>query len=188
MTEDQLRKITIGLPNVVNSNIAIVDYDPVWPVLFEEEARRIRAALGDRVLRIEHVGSTSVPGLAAKPIIDIVLVVADTAKEGAYVPALEAAGYTLRIREPDWYEHRIFKGPDSDTNLHCFSDGCPEVERMLAFRDRLRTNNADRLLYEQTKRDLAAKTWKYVQDYADAKSAVVDEILSSAKRELTSGG
>ncbi len=181
MTEDQLRKITIGQPHVVNSNIAIVDYDPVWPVLFKEEARRIRAALSDRVLRIEHVGSTSVPGLAAKPIIDIVLVVADTAKEGAYVPALEAAGYTLRIREPDWYEHRIFKGPDSDTNVHCFSDGCPEVERMLAFPDRLRANDVDRLLYERTKRDLAATTWKYVQNYADAKTAVVDEILSRAR-------
>src|SRR5262245_17456078 len=181
MTEDHLRKITIGQPNILNSTIAVVDYDPVWPVLFEEEARRIRAALGDRVLRIEHVGSTSVPGLASKPIIEIVPVVAGTANEGAYVSALEAAGYTLRIREPDWYQHRMFKGPDSDTNLHCFSNRCPEVERMLAFRDRLRTSDADRLLYEQTKRDLAAKTWKYVQDYADAKSAVIDEILSRAR-------
>src|SRR5262245_65803370 len=101
MTEDHLRKITIGQPNILNSTIAVVDYDPVWPVLFEEEARRIRAALGDRVLRIEHVGSTSVPGLAAKPIIDIVLVVADTANEGAYVSALEPAGSTLRFRAQD---------------------------------------------------------------------------------------
>ena len=92
-----------------------------------------------RVLRLEHVGSTSIPGLAAKPIIDIVLVVADSADEAAYVPALEAAGYVLRIREPGWFEHRVLNGPDTKVNLHVFSDGCPEIGRMLAFRDRLRT-------------------------------------------------
>jgi len=181
IAEEQLRKVTIGEPNVVNSTIAIVDYDPVWPVLFEEEARRIRAALGERVLRVEHVGSTSVCRLAAKPIIDIVLVVADAADEAAYAPALEAAGYILRIREPDWYQHRMFRGPDRDINLHCFSDGCPEIERMLVFRDWLRANDVDRLLYKRTKRELAAKTWKYVQNYADAKTAVVEEILARAQ-------
>jgi len=143
---------------------------------------RIRGALGDRVFRIEHVGSTSVPRLAAKPIIDVVLVVADTADEAAYLPDLEAAGYILRIREPDWYEHRMFKGPLTNVNLHCFSDGCPEIERMLVFRDWLRANEVDRDLYERTKRDLAAKTWKYVQNYADAKTAIVEEILARATR------
>ncbi len=113
IAEEQLRKVTIGEPNVVNSTIAIVDYDPVWPVLFEEEARRIRAALGERVLRVEHVGSTSVCRLAAKPIIGVVLVVADAADEAAYAPALEASGYILRIREPDWYQHRMFRGPEA---------------------------------------------------------------------------
>jgi GrpB-like predicted nucleotidyltransferase (UPF0157 family) len=180
VTEDELRKITVGQPNVVNSTITLVDYAPEWPVLFQREADRIRAALGDRVLRIEHVGSTSVPGLAAKPIIDVVLVVADTANEEAYVPALEASGYILRIREPDFHEHRMFKGPDTNTNLHCYSNGCPEAEKMLVFRDWLRANNADRALYESRKRELAARTWKFVQDYADAKTAVVDEILARA--------
>jgi GrpB-like predicted nucleotidyltransferase (UPF0157 family) len=178
VTEDELRRITVGEPTVVNSTISIVEYDPEWPVLFQREADRIRAALGDRVLRIEHVGSTSVPGLAAKPIIDIVLVVTDTADEKAYVPALEASGYTLRIREPNFHEHRMFKGPDTDTNLHCYSNGCPEVEKMLVFRDWLRANSDDRSLYESRKRELAARTWKYVQAYADAKTAVVDEILA----------
>jgi GrpB-like predicted nucleotidyltransferase (UPF0157 family) len=177
VTEDELRKITVGQPTVVNSTITLVDYDPGWPVLFQREAARVREALGDRVLRIEHVGSTSVPGLAAKPIIDIVLVVADTANEDAYVPALEASGYILRIREPNFHEHRMFKGPDTNTNLHCYSNGCPEVEKMLVFRDWLRANNADRTLYESRKRELAARTWKYIQDYADAKTAVVNEIL-----------
>jgi GrpB-like predicted nucleotidyltransferase (UPF0157 family) len=165
---------------VVNSPITIVDYDPIWPDLFQREADRVRAALGERALQIEHVGSTSVPGLAAKPIIDILLVVADTSTEVAYVPALENAGYVLRIREPNFHEHRMFKRRDTNLNLHCFSIGCPEVERMLAFRDWLRANDSDRLLYDRTKRELAARTWKYVQNYADAKTSVVDEILARA--------
>src|SRR5207247_4664855 len=133
---------------------------------------RIRAALGDRVLQLEHIGSTAVPGLAAKPVIDMILVVANSADEPAYVPALEAAGYTLRGREPDWHEHRRFNGPDTPIGLHVFSQGSPEVDRHLAFRDRLRANPADRELYERTKREPAARRWKYVQNYADAKNDV----------------
>src|SRR5205823_5394602 len=137
--------------------------------------------LEERVLLIEHVGSTSVPGLAAKPRIDTLLVVAASADEPAYVPALEAAGYVLHIREPDWYEHREFKGPDTDVNLHVFSPGCPEIERMLLFRDWLCSNAADRQLYERTKRELARLDWKYTQNYADAKTTVVEEILVRAR-------
>jgi GrpB-like predicted nucleotidyltransferase (UPF0157 family) len=111
----------------------------------------------------------------------MLLVVADSADEPSYVPALEGAGYVLRIREPDWYEHRVFKGPDTDINLHVFSPGCPEIERMLLFRDWLRGNESDRQLYERTKRELAGKDWKYVQNYADAKNQVVDEILARAR-------
>src|SRR5580704_4521435 len=113
-------------PNRVSSRILIVDYDPRWPELFAREADRIRSVLGSRALRIEHVGSTSVPGLAAKPVIDLLLVVADSAHEDAYAPALQAAGYALKIREPNWHEHRMFKGPDTDMNLHVFSSACPE--------------------------------------------------------------
>lgn len=112
-----------------------MNYDDDWPRLFEREAERIRGALGNHALQIEHVGSTSVPGLAAKPVIDIVLVVADSADESAYVPDLEVAGYVLRIREPDWFEHRLLKGPDTNVNLHVFSRGCSEVQVMLDFRD-----------------------------------------------------
>src|SRR6266545_1198006 len=140
-----------------------------------------------RALEIEHAGSTSVPGLAAKPVIDIVLVVRDSADEAAYVPQLEAAGYVLRIREPDWFEHRLLKGPDTNVNIHVFSPGCAEVERMLLFRDWLRRNEADHDLYERAKRELAQKQWNYVQDYADAKSAVVEEILARARRSQDQG-
>jgi GrpB-like predicted nucleotidyltransferase (UPF0157 family) len=181
MTEEQMRAVHVGELTPLVGPINIVDYDPQWPRLFEREADRVLAALGDGVLLIEHVGSTSVPGLAAKPRIDILLVVADSSDESAYVPALEADDYVLRIREPDWYEHRVLKGPDMDINLHVFSPGCPEIDRMLLFRDWLRSNASDRLLYERTKRELARKDWKYTQNYADAKTAVVEEILTRAR-------
>jgi GrpB-like predicted nucleotidyltransferase (UPF0157 family) len=179
-TDEQLRAVTIGERQPHAAPITLVDYDPAWPGLFEREKERIRAALGETVLQLEHTGSTSVPGLAAKPIIDITLIVPDSGDEPGYVPRLEAAGYVLRIREPDWFEHRVLKGPDTDVNLHVFSAGCPELERMVGFRDWLRTHDDDRALYERTKRTLAARTWRHVQHYADAKTAVIEEIIARA--------
>jgi GrpB-like predicted nucleotidyltransferase (UPF0157 family) len=179
-TEEEIRAHTIGGLKPLSSRILLVDYDPQWPELFAREADRIRSVLGSLALRIEHVGSTSVPGLAAKPIIDLLLMVADSAQENAYAPALEAAGYVLRIRELNWYEHRMFKGPDTDINLHVFSSGCPEIGRMLMFRDRLRSNAAERDLYARTKAALSQKEWTYVQNYADAKTAVIEEIIARA--------
>jgi GrpB-like predicted nucleotidyltransferase (UPF0157 family) len=179
LTEAQIRASTIG--NVsTHQPIVLVDYDSEWPRLFEREADRIRTTLGERALQIEHTGSTSIPGLAAKPVIDIVLVVEDSSDEDAYVPPMEAAGYVLRIREPEWYEHRLFKGPDTNVNLHVFSRGCREIERMVSFRDWLRRNDSDRALYERTKRELAQQDWKFVQNYADAKTVAVQEILVRA--------
>lgn len=185
-SDEQIRAHTIGELEPLAERIQIVEYDPQWPKFFEREAERIRAALGERALRVEHAGSTSVPGLAAKPIIDILLVVVKSADEGAYAPALEAAGYTLRIREPKWHEHRMFKGPDTDINLHVHSAGCREIERVLLFRDWLRSNGADRELYARTKIELAQRDWKYVQNYADAKSALIEEILARAFDEMKS--
>ena len=164
----------------MSSQIQIMDYDPLWPEVFRREADRIRTLLGCRALQIEHTGSTSVLGLAAKPIIDILLVVKDSSDEPAYVPILERAGYALRLREPNWHEHRMLKGPTADINLHVFSSGCSEINRILNFRDWLRSNATDRDLYERTKRDLAEKEWADVQDYADAKTAVIEEILARA--------
>lgn len=157
--------------------ITHVEYDPVWPRLFEREAARIHDVLGDTAVLIEHAGSTSVPGLAAKPIIDIVLAVPDTTDEDAYVPALTAAGYRLTFREPDWYEHRHFKGPDTNINLHTFSAGCAEIDRMLAFRDWLRSHDEDRDRYLSVKRQLATRTWRDIDEYAEAKTTVIQEIL-----------
>jgi len=121
-----------------------------------------------------------VPGLAAKPVIDITLVVRDSSDEPAYVPDMEAAGYRLTIREPEWFEHRLFKGPDTNVNLHVFSPGCQEIERMVGFRDWLRTHPEDRDLYLRTKRELSTRTWAYVQNYADAKTEVVEAIAARA--------
>jgi GrpB-like predicted nucleotidyltransferase (UPF0157 family) len=179
-SDDEIAAARIGPPEVLDRPITLAEYDSAWPVLYEREAARIRAALADRALLIEHVGSTSVPGLAAKPHIDVLLAVADSSDEASYVPALEDAGYVLHIREPGWHEHRAFTGLETDLNLHVFSEGCVEIERMLRFRDHLRRNKTDRLLYERTKRELAQRTWKYGQHYADAKTTIVEEILTRA--------
>ena len=179
-TDEELQAVTVGERKPHNAPITLAEYDAQWPSLFEREAERIRTALGDRALRLEHTGSTSVPGLAAKPIIDITLIVRDSADEPSYVPPLEAAGYVLRIREPHWLEHRLLKGPDTDVNLHVFSEGSVELDRTLGFRDWLRAHPEDRDLYERTKRELATRTWRHVQHYADAKTAVVEEIIARA--------
>ncbi len=181
--EEELQAVNIGPPTRVDGPILLADYDPAWPLQFEREAARIRAALGSRVLLLEHAGSTSVPGLAAKPFIDIVLGVANSADEPAYVPDLEAAGYVLRIREPDWHEHRLLKDTDPVVQIHVFAVDSHEIVRMLAFRDRLRTHDDERDLYLATKRELAARHWTYVQDYADAKSEVVEVIIARAFAE-----
>jgi GrpB-like predicted nucleotidyltransferase (UPF0157 family) len=179
-TDEEILAYRVGPVVPHNAPIALAEYDPRWPAAFAREASRIRAVLGSTAILIEHAGSTSIPGLAAKPIIDIVLAVPDSADEPAYVPALEAAGYALRIREPDWYEHRLFKGPDADINLHVFSVGASEIDRMLLFRNQLRASDADRDAYLAVKRDLAQRTWRHVQHYADAKSAIVAHIMERA--------
>jgi GrpB-like predicted nucleotidyltransferase (UPF0157 family) len=181
VSENQLRRVTIGEPTVLNGPIALAKYNPEWPEDFARQAKRVQVALGDRALRIEHIGSTSVPGLAANPIIDILLVVADSANEPSYVPALESAGFVLRIREREWHEHRLFKGPGIDLNLHVFTAGSVEIDRILLLRDWLRMTPAERQLYEQAKRELAGRTWKYLQNYADAKSEVIEAILARSK-------
>jgi GrpB-like predicted nucleotidyltransferase (UPF0157 family) len=161
MDDEQILAASVGEPPPTYREVVLEEYYSEWPLWFERAEREIRAALGDAVLQLDHVGSTSVPGLAAKPLVDINLVVADTTDEGAYVPKLEGIGYVLRVREPDWFEHRMLRGQDPPVNLHVFPAGCEE--------------------YERTKRELAAKEWKYVQNYADAKTAVVHEILARAQ-------
>jgi GrpB-like predicted nucleotidyltransferase (UPF0157 family) len=175
-TDEEKGEIWIQGQTPLRSTVELVDYDPNWPAQYESHRQRIVDALGDKIVLLEHVGSTSVPGLAAKPRIDILLIVESSADEPSYVPPLEAIGYELHIRESDWYEHRCFRGFDPNANLHVFSPGCVEIDRMVGFRDWLRIHEDDRALYESTKRHLAAREWDFVQDYADAKSAVVEDI------------
>ncbi len=182
LTEEQIIASTVGERKPLNSTIYLAPYDPAWPSVFSRLEKQIPGALGDGILLLEHVGSTSVPGLSAKPILDMVLAVADSNDEPSYVQPLEEKGYTLRIREPDWYEHRLLIPPGVKGSLHVFSDGCEEIEQMLLFRDWLRNHADDRVLYEETKRELAARTWKYMQNYADAKTEIVHEILARARR------
>lgn len=164
----------------LGSTIVLADYDPAWSAHYESHRERIAWALGRRVVLLEHVGSTSVPGLAAKPRIDILLVAANSADEPSYVPLLETAGYALTVRERNWHEHRLLRGFEPDANVHVFSPGCIEVDRMIGFRNWLHTHPNDRQLYESVKRQLAAQEWEFVQDYADAKSAVVEDIQRRA--------
>lgn len=187
MTDDEIEAASLGAAQRVNGQVTLGEYDPSWPAVYEREAALIDARLdGGLDARLEHVGSTSVPGLPAKPVIDMLLVVADPGDEAGYVPALEDVGYEVAIREPDWYEHRVLRKWDLDpsagsANLHVLPAGCPEVDRMLLFRDRLRTEPGDRELYAETKRRLARQEWKYLQNYADAKTEVVERILERAR-------
>ncbi|HXD60171.1 MAG TPA: GrpB family protein, partial [Thermoleophilaceae bacterium] len=136
--------------------ITIADYDPAWPERYERERERIAAALGPAALRIEHIGSTSVPGLAAKPIVDVLVTVADPEDDPAFAPLVEA-GYELRVIEPG---HRMFRTPAADVHVHVWAVGDPEVVRYLAFRQRLRANADDRASYERLKRKLAKREWE----------------------------
>lgn len=155
--------------------VVIVPYDPEWPRRFETLAAGIREALGDAVLDLEHVGSTSVAGLAAKDIIDMVLTVADPRDEAAYIPALERIGYVHSVREPSWHEHRCLKLLDPKVNLHVFGPDCPETIRLRMFRDWLRAHPEDRQLYEDAKR-AAIPGGGHVMDYNRRKQDVIREI------------
>lgn len=179
MTDQPLETGLIG--GKEKRSIQIVDYDPDWPKQFEQQAGIINSALGNTALRIEHIGSTSVPQLAAKPIIDILVVVADSADETLYLPQLIAAEYELRVREPDWHQHRMLRTPAKDVHIHIYSMGCPEIERYLTFRDRLRRDDDDRKRYEQLKRELAMKEWPDMNAYAEAKTAMIESILATAR-------
>ena len=172
---------TTGLiGGVEKCDIKIVNYDRSWPHKFHKHARIIADALGPEALRIEHIGSTSVPGLAAKPIIDILVVVADSSNERKYLPQLLAAGYSLRVREPHWNEHRMLRTAEKDVHIHIYSMGCREVDRTLIFRDRLRQNAGDRRRYVQTKRELAKREWIDMNVYATAKTEIIERVIEAS--------
>ena len=156
--------------------VEVVAYDDGWPAQFDVVAARVRGALGDRVLVLDHVGSTAVPGLAAKPVIDLTLVVADSADEPAYVPDLEDAGFALRIREPEWEEHRVLVTEGPKANLHVYSPDSGEPARVRMFRDWLRSHPDDRAAYGALKTELASQGFDDVMDYNNHKAAMVYDL------------
>ena len=168
-----------GPPEV--TPVTLVEYDPEWPRRYRVLSARIRAALGDLALDVEHVGSTSVEGLAAKDIIDIDLTVADPRDEAAYVPALERVGYVLTVREPSFHEHRCLKLAEPPVNLHVFGPDCPESIRLRMFRDWLRAHPEDRARYAAAKR-AAVPGGGHVMDYNARKQSVIREIYDRCFR------
>jgi GrpB-like predicted nucleotidyltransferase (UPF0157 family) len=177
VTEGNLRPSSFT-PAEGHDPVSIVDYDADWPLLFAELRGRVKKALGAKALAVEHIGSTSVPGLAAKPIVDMLLTVMHVEDEAGYVPALEEAGFILRVREPG---HRMFRTPGRDAHLHVYEPSSRAVADYLDLRDWLRECQADRTLYAATKRDLAQRDWSDMNHYADAKTHVVLDILARAK-------
>ena len=172
------RSNPVNTDTPLHGPVILLPYDPKWSAMYEGEAAVIRNALGENALVLEHIGSTSVPGLVAKPCIDILLGVADSADEDAYVPQLDAAGFVLRRREPDWHEHRVFKSERINVNLHVWTVGDGEIDRHLAFRDWLRSHPEDHDAYAAAKLRIAQGDFEHMNQYADAKDEIVREIHS----------
>jgi GrpB-like predicted nucleotidyltransferase (UPF0157 family) len=166
----------VGGPEALR--VGLHEYDERWPEIFEQHRRRITDALSPASVGIEHIGSTSVPGLAAKPIVDIVVAVADITAEEDYLDALLAAGYALRVREPG---HRMVRTPERDIHVHIYERGNAAIDEYLLLRNHLRSNAADRALYESTKRALMSRQWNDMNAYADAKTDVILEIKARAR-------
>ena len=180
---DPLEGVLVGGREQVT--IVVVDHDEQWPLRYGLVRDRVLAALGPAALRVEHIGSTSVPGLAAKPIIDVLVTVRDVEDEAAFVPLLEGADFVLRVREP---EHRMFRTPSRDVHVHVYEPEHAAVSAYLDLRDWLRVDADDRALYERTKRLLATRTWTDMNAYADAKTDVITAILRRARTWRASHG
>jgi GrpB-like predicted nucleotidyltransferase (UPF0157 family) len=176
MEPEDLEAVLIG--GLEPATVTVVDYDTSWPERFEALAGRVGTALGVLALSIEHIGSTAVPGLAAKPIIDILVVVPDVEDEAAFVPPLETAGFVLRVREPG---HRMMRTPSKDAHVHFHEPDDPAIQDHIDLRDWLRTHPDDRAVYAATKRDLARQQWEDMNYYAEAKSDVIDQIRARAR-------
>jgi GrpB-like predicted nucleotidyltransferase (UPF0157 family) len=175
VSERDLDRILIGGPE--GGRVRLSPYRAEWAERFAAERERIAGALGDAALVIEHVGSTSVPGLDAKPIIDVLVAVRDPG-DPAVETALVGAGYVLRVDEP---EHRMFRTPERDVHVHLWIAGSDEVTRHLEFRDRLRASEADRRAYSALKHELAAREWEDINDYAAAKGPLIEAIVERAR-------
>lgn len=159
-------------------DIVVLPHDPDWPNKFAEHADRIRQCLGSIAVRVDHIGSTAVPGLAAKPIIDIDVSVRDVEDERLYLTPLTECGYELRVREPG---HRMVRTSALDVQVHICQGGSDWERRHLLFRDWLIADDADRDAYAALKTLLAGQTWSDVNAYADAKGTLIAKIMERAE-------
>jgi GrpB-like predicted nucleotidyltransferase (UPF0157 family) len=174
VTPDQLARVRVG-PRKARP-IQVVEHDPEWTEQFSYLRSVIETALGERALAVRHVGSTSVQGLWAKPVIDVDLIVTDAGREADYLPQLEPAGFRLTIREPDWEQHRCLTFDTPNCNLHVFGPDAVEPQRHLAFREWLATHPKDRSVYAALKRELAEERFADVMDYNNRKGGLVYDI------------
>ncbi|MEU8330087.1 GrpB family protein [Micromonospora sp. NPDC048839] len=177
-TPEQVDAGLVGEPPRTWESVVIEEYDPAWAQRFRAVRSSLTEALGGLVISLEHVGSTAVPQLAAKPVIDVDLVIEDTAEESGYLPALAQLGYRLVLREPWWHGHRMLLSSAEDVNLHVWPQGAPEPVRHRLFRDWLRAHPHDRERYAVAKRRLARDTAHRPRDYSLAKNEVIDEIYA----------
>ena len=178
LTDEELAAVTVGGLKRLDGPVELADPDPSWPDQYDVEAAYLRAILGDRVLRLEHVGSTSVPGLPAKPILDVQISVLNVDDHGSFAPALERAGYLVRVREPG---HVLYRSPERDVHVHLCAVGSEWERRHLVFRDWLRTHPDDRDLYADVKRRLLRDEWESMIDYSFAKTGVITTIMQRAE-------
>ncbi len=174
------REVVRGSERAVSDPIEVLPYDERWPARFAEWRERLRQALGETAVRIEHIGSTAVPGLAAKALIDIQVGVRDLEDEPSYVPAIEALGVPLRLREPG---HRLFR-PSGDrprtTQIHVYRSGSAEERDHLLFRDFLRTHPDAREGYARMKRQVAGRYRDDRIAYNEAKTGFILDAMERA--------
>ena len=158
--------------------LTVVSYDDSWHAIFAAQRERLLTALGSTPVEIEHIGSTSVPWLAAKPIIDILIIVDDITAEEDYLDPLIAAGYLLRVRGPG---RRMVRTPGRDVHVHILQTGDDAIDAYLVFRDHLRSNADDRVLYASTKHSLIEQGFTDMNAYSDAKTDVIAAIMARAR-------
>lgn len=184
MSEAPHSSLEIGLiGGIEKREIKIVPWRSEWRDMFHHHAERVQAALGPTLEDIEHIGSTSVAGLAAKPIIDVLAIVQDPSREDRYLTALQAAGYQLRVREPAFDEHRMFRTPKRDVHIHVFPPDSAECQRYLLFRDYLRNCPETRDRYANLKRELSLEDWEDMNAYAEAKTAFIEQVIRLARQK-----
>jgi GrpB-like predicted nucleotidyltransferase (UPF0157 family) len=163
------------------TKVQLVPYDPQWPIEFDKERLEIEKAIGADILSVDHIGSTSIPGLCAKPIIDILIGLKDFGDGFRCVSALEKLGYTFRGEHGIPGRHYFRKGSPRTHHLHMYTRGTPDWQHHILFRDYLRAHAAQRDSYAELKTALAKQYPENREKYLDGKAAFIQNIIQLAK-------